>query len=359
MIKNKGIFLMSIILASMLVGCFSGKNSDLADAPRDYKPDAAVENGDIAAEISKTSNENSEQPRIDSIYMIDETTGWALSSGRIIRTTNGCEDWEDATPTDGAFHPLINGPDRIGTCFPDNNTAFLAVGTKLQDKPGVVVFHTSDGGKDWDKKVLPTTEEWEGTNYQIISFTDLQNGWILVTATPGASQMFKSIYRTRDGGSTWVKISNSNINEKVSFYPDGMIFRTSDEGWISTSNPANAAGNDNQVYKTDDGGVNWELEDLSMPEEYKESCYYYPYVPAFFGKDKKDGVMLLQFVNFENIEDRQSVLYNTSDGGRTWSKSQDPGNTELSCFDFTNATHWWAVGSGKSKLYKTDNGGES
>ena len=103
-----------LVIVMLLIYMFTGCSTQNMLKATEKISSTTLPADKATAEISKTSNNNSDQPRIDSIYMIDETTGWALNSGKIIRTTNGCEDWEDVTPTDNAFYPLINGPDGIG-----------------------------------------------------------------------------------------------------------------------------------------------------------------------------------------------------------------------------------------------------
>src|ERR1700680_45390 len=78
---------------------------------------------------------------LQSIHMIDETTGWAMTQNAVLRTTDGGVHWKDVTPAD---RPLISG---INAHFLTVSNAWVSMSPTASST--TLVFHTSDGGQSW------------------------------------------------------------------------------------------------------------------------------------------------------------------------------------------------------------------
>jgi photosystem II stability/assembly factor-like uncharacterized protein len=316
---------------------------------------AAINNKDTQQSINTNldnNNDNNQTSEKSAFYsnllMVNKTTGWIIRNNKVLRTVNGGVNWIDVSPYSSS--KTNDNQPIVSTCFYDSNTAWATVGTDLNDGNNLSVYHTTDGGEYWIKALLPTMEQWEGTGRENISFIDSLNGFILVTSLPALGQMDKSIYKTNDGGKSWLRIGN--ITDKIASYPTGMTFKNNKEGWITSSNH----GQDFILtFKTDDGGYSWHKENLQMAYEYKD-YYTNSFQPVFFSNEKKIGILPIEYVKEES---RFMIPYITKDGGSSWSVPKNPVNYTFSNYDFFNEKQWWAVGYKDNKLYETSNSGDS
>lgn len=138
---------------------------------------------------------------LSAITMVDSRNGWVLTKDdQIFRTVDGGATWTDVSifqaPLSGQAAPVA------GACFLDEKTAFVAVNAGTDNQPQVAVYRTSDGGATWDRASITTKLDWEKNDIGglMVSFPDASNGYLMITGTPGAGQMAKSLYRTTDGG---------------------------------------------------------------------------------------------------------------------------------------------------------------
>ena len=107
--------------------------------------------------------------------------GWATGvSGRVVMTNNGGETW---TVIANNFHYEFSD-----VFFTSPTEGWLA-SSKFIDS----IWHTTDGGFNWQSIGLPVKTYWQG-----VAFMDQNVGW-LVGGTDGAGY----ILRTNDGGQTW------------------------------------------------------------------------------------------------------------------------------------------------------------
>ena len=297
------------------------------------------------------------------ITLIDKNTGWALSTnGQILRTANGGATWADVSISQT---PLpVQVPATIGTCFFDGQTAFVATNAGTDNQPQIVVYHTSDKGSTWDSTNIVTKLDWEKGDIGgvKISFADASNGYLMITGTPGAGQMAKSLYRTTDGGKTFSFVRDitgitdaAGTMNGIAGYPTGMTFSTPETGFVTCSYSAYTFV---LMFKTTDGGTTWKLWSLPVPAAYENlspanNYYADAYPPVFFGEQKKTGVVMLDFV-----EDGNHVMqsYRTTDGGGTWTLGPASNNPDVRTYSFIDATTGWGLNE-NGKIFTTTDGG--
>ncbi|MCX6084365.1 MAG: hypothetical protein NT102_05310 [Caldiserica bacterium] len=304
------------------------------------------------------------QPQdLSQITMIDGKTGWALTKDdQIFRTGDGGAMWTDISifqaPLPGDTLPTV------GTCFFDEQTAFVAVTSGTNSDQRVTVYCTTDQGKTWNPVQLPMKLDWEENDLGGIkvSFADASNGYLMLTGTPGAGQMAKSLYRTVDGGKTFSFVRDitgmtdaTGTLTGVAGYPTGMTFSTPETGFVTCSYGAYTYV---LTFKTTDGGRTWKLWSLPVPAAYESlspSNDYYAdaYPPVFFGQQKNNGVVMLDFV-----QDGKHVMqsYRTTDGGGTWTLAPASNNPDVRTYSFTDATTGWGL-DGQGKIFTTTDGG--
>jgi photosystem II stability/assembly factor-like uncharacterized protein len=297
------------------------------------------------------------------ITLIDKNTGWALSTnGQILRTANGGATWADVSISQT---PLpVQVPATIGTCFFDGQTAFVATNAGTDNQPQIVVYHTSDKGSTWDSTNIVTKLDWEKGDIGgvKISFADASNGYLMITGTPGAGQMAKSLYRTTDGGKTFSFVRDitgmtdaAGTMNGIAGYPTGMTFSTPQTGYVTCSYSAYTFV---LMFKTTNGGTTWKLWSLPVPAAYENlspanNYYADAYPPVFFGEQKKTGVVMLDFV-----EDGNHVMqsYRTTDGGGTWTLGPASNNPDVRTYSFIDATTGWGLNE-NGKIFTTTDGG--
>lgn len=111
--------------------------------------------------------------------------------------------------------------------FVDNKTGW-AVGA------GGVILHTTDGGTTWSAQTSGTTDEMRS-----VFFLDSVTGWAI------GKDVFNILLKTTDGGATWSDITQSSLATGTL---RDIVFTNANDGWMIASD---------SIYKSSDGGVTW------------------------------------------------------------------------------------------------------
>ncbi|HZL82177.1 MAG TPA: hypothetical protein VFB98_01690 [Candidatus Deferrimicrobium sp.] len=297
------------------------------------------------------------------ITLIDKNTGWALSTnGQILRTANGGATWADVSISQT---PLpVQVPSTIGTCFLDGQTAFVAINAGTDNQPQIVVYRTSDKGSTWGSTNIVTKLDWEKGDIGgvKISFADASNGYLMITGTPGAGQMAKSLYRTTDCGKTFSFVRDitgmteaAGTMNGIAGYPTGMTFSTPENGFVTCSYSAYTFV---LMFKTTDGGTTWKLWSLPVSAAYENlspanDYYADAYPPVFFGDQKKTGIVMLDYVQNGN---HVMQSHRTADSGATWTLGPASNNPDVRTYSFIDATTGWGLDE-NGKIFTTTDGG--
>lgn len=179
----------------------------------------------------------------------------------------------------------------------DPNTVFVAaLGHPFGDNAERGVYRTRDGGKTWQRVLFvdgktgaidvqmdpndPNTL-WAGM-WQVH-----RKPWTMESGGPGSG-----LYRSRDGGSTWEKVTGNGL-------PTGILGRI---GVAPTADPkrvwALIEAEQGGLYRTDDGGASWQR--ISDRGDFRQRAWYYTHVIA--DPKNKDKVYVLN-VNAYKSED--------------------------------------------------------
>ena len=199
--------------------------------------------------------------------------------------------------------------------------------------PEPVLFKTGDGGETWVPVATPFI-----SGVVDIYFTDELNGYVATE--------FEGVYSTTTGGSSWVRVLSN-----VAFFGSGRIvenpFKRIHAVGVGSFYAMAFDWNNNAVVKTKDGGISWEL------------------VPSF-ELDCMCGNKKISFTTgqtgFAITTDKGFLT--TEDGGSTWqkvdfsSRDLDPamGHTVVD-FDFVNALDGFLIVDGN--IYRTQDGGRN
>jgi len=279
------------------------------------------------------------------VLFVDQNNGWAVGDeGTILQTTDGGNNWVQQTSGTTNFFTGI---------FFISPTEGWAVGGHYSPKVGII-YHTTNSGENWDIQIdtLPNFL----TDVFFISNT---TGW-----TVGISGQ---IYRTSNGGTTWVYSGvddkelravcfvDSNIGCAVGGSPyntESKLLKTTDGGlnWITKTVPTNnylravffiseeigwVGGNDGALFKTTDGGDSWEPKDITS-----------------------EGIYSIFFINSNLgwLSCSNGLIFNTSNGGEHWNQQETQVDNYINSIIFTDENTGWAVGSIGTILH-TSNGG--
>lgn len=282
---------------------------------------------------------------IGKVQFVSPTEGWiSCGNGGLLHTTNAGEVWSFINPFPNDTVGRMSDP-AVSMSWVGSTHGWVIGGINGEDIPhGSVIFYTTNGGADWQKKVVSNTAGDVGFQTQ---FTDVNNGWLLNFNFLTQSATF---LKTTDGGNSWVPFNGAGIfyfldvNNAWSYYGSGQngaeppfkILRTTNGGtdwteqFIDNSpgefnaikftdlNNGWVVGRNGKVLKTTNGGTNWNWVTNSGIDP-QSSC------KTVFALDQ-NHVWIPSKVN--DLQQTPYVQY-TSDGGLNWSTQMTPfGNTQ-------------------------------
>jgi beta-lactamase regulating signal transducer with metallopeptidase domain len=175
------------------------------------------------------------------------------------------------------------------------------------------VYHSSDNGLTWEKSSLPIKQPWEkeigkeNVYVSLHSEQEAQPNWMLLTSGPAAGQMGKSLYQSVDNGKSWTM--KGDLSQTIDGYITGITFRNDKEGWIAASQHGKAML---PLYRTQDGGKTWNLQEINIPKDYK---YGNASPPSFDLSNDLIGSLKIEFVGDTK---KDTLEYTTKDGGKKW-----------------------------------------
>jgi photosystem II stability/assembly factor-like uncharacterized protein len=116
-----------------------------------------------------------------------------------------------------------------------------------------LIHVTKDGGKTWKNVTPPAITSWSKVSLMDASHTDANTAYAAVNRIRCDDQR-PHIYKTTDGGKTWVEIVNGLPNDPINVVKEdpirkGLLF----------------AGSERAVFVSFDDGANWQSLRLNMP----------------------------------------------------------------------------------------------
>ncbi len=188
-----------------------------------------------------------------------------FASNTLWKTTNGGESWGQISPdltrktwdvpkNVGKYigTPAARVTDRgviytIAPSYKDINVIWIGT-----DDGYIQV--TRDGGRTWTNVTPPEVGPWAKVSLMDASHFDVNTAYAAVN-TLRLDDLHPYIYRTRDGGKTWTRITNG--------IPDGTVVN------VVREDPQREglllAGTEDQVYVSFDAGDHWQSLRLDMP----------------------------------------------------------------------------------------------
>jgi photosystem II stability/assembly factor-like uncharacterized protein len=239
-----------------------------------------------------------------------------------------------------------------------------------------LVFHSTDGGVNWERQYISTTREF----YDVF-FIDSLKGWtanrlamIWHTSNGGNSWQWQSlgfshyatriffldsmygwaacwhgiVIRTIDGGDEWTQVIIFWLPaDTVDFY--GVSFVDTTKGWMCAGQYPKVRGGDTIFKKgqgfivhSENGGDSWVLQ--------KRDTIY-----DFFDTKFKDS--LEGWVVGGNDSTTEACVYHTLDGGQTWNLQSVPQEAKyLWSLELIDGNKLWAVGRNGTIIHSSDGG---
>jgi photosystem II stability/assembly factor-like uncharacterized protein len=290
--------------------------------------------------------------------MFDAATGWAATTDRLLRTTDGAVHWRDVTPPapPGLGQPHLDA-------FPLSSGAAWVVRSLAAGETGAaqsLLSHTVDGGQSWHAITLPVVGVAQ------ITFADAAHGWMLGDIDTAGGEQGVDIFGTADGGLTWAKIASAA--DRPAALPlqgrkTGLTFANASTGWVGLAGPIGPpppAEGTAWLFQTQDGGATWRPVPLTLPTALAQYPWFYlagVRPPTFFSPQA--GVLPVVVGSRAAGGEVLSLMYVTRDGGATWNATS-PIATLSVATSLLDLSHWWIASdmTADASLFSTADGGE-
>ena len=318
--------LITLIAIFLVVGC--EKDSNISDSP-ETSSNSILQGW----EITKNKYEFDINPR--DLFFINSSVGFVVGyNGDIYRTINSGESWQKQSS--GTSLHLFS------VYFINENTGFVSGGAMngcLDEdcNKGCVFLKTTNGGETWTKKLFK-----DYLRITSLHFFNESVGLALIYPTDLPNSQDSYIAKTENGGDSWelIDLAIKPVYDKFYCVHDVVfiagenqkIFKSTDWGnsWETLATPIPASNfvrniyfyNENSgfidgvtgIYKTTDGGLHWDPVDF--PFSSFDVFHFYSETEGF----NIETVSIWEGDEFPVFAGTQS--YQTSDGGKTWKKSE-------------------------------------
>lgn len=236
--------------------------------------------------------------RVRDAELVEDRSGWAETAEGIVRTLDSGSSWWSATPADA-------DPLRLrGTSFFDHRHGWTLELTE-QEGGEARLWRTVDGGGTWQAVTVELPPAPPGAYGRVhIDFVDGEHGWLLVSFASNASaDEGRVLLATDDGGRSWETLGPPPASA-------AMTMVTTDVGWVA----GGPTGGPTQLYLTSDRGRSWQQVDVPLPQGWEDAEPTHD-APAFSTAD--DGTLGVTLLTRDDSRAALAV-YRTADGGREW-----------------------------------------
>ena len=182
------------------------------------------------------------------VAFVTSTTGWMTTpcgSDPLLVSHNAGASWvPQALPVQGTSYFVTGGievADAPAFVDPLNGTLVLNVGSVQR------LLVTADGGASWTLSTLPSSIQSN------VEFVDSNHGWVRVT--PQAGSLNVSLYRTENGGRSWVAMQSNLPLTTASGTVNSLQFVDLLNGFAIRTGGSSTG----ELWRTRDGGQIWTI----------------------------------------------------------------------------------------------------
>ncbi len=177
------------------------------------------------------------------IVRSDIDSGWLIAADsegtdHILHSEDSGYSWKDTSPPE----PLRSNPDYPLVAegfFLNKNSAWVVYTPEPTSVSSLRVWRTLDGGSSWQASQELAHDPPGGLDTPLyLDFINPLEGWLLVSHGAAAGSQPVSLYQTRDGGQTWLRILDllSPLSGGINICcQSGMRFADPLNGIITTS----------------------------------------------------------------------------------------------------------------------------
>lgn len=232
----------------------------------------------------------------------------SIMAGDTVRWTNNDTSPHTVTATNGEFDSgnLNNGQMFMHVFSFDGSFPYVCL--YHSNMTGMITVGTPGGGlSDWVELPSPTSLPLND-----VRFWNENLGWAAGD---------QGLFRTTDGGETWLMSSSGEDMEAVYFVSET-------EGW--------ASGNDGLIVHSTNGGESWQPQTSGVAEKLRDIWF----------ADAQNGWS----------GGRDGLLVHTTNGGQNWSPQSSPAGDDIRGFHMLDSQRGWMVAS-DGLIMHTTNGG--
>ena len=230
-----------------------------------------------------------------------------VGSGGVWKTVNNGTTWQPIFQDEAA---AAIGDVAVAKSNP--NHVWVGTGEVLMTPrstiPGIGVFKSTDAGETWSNMGLHDTHHIARV---CIDPSDEQTVYVAAMGHLATTNEERGVFKTSDGGETWEKVLyldefTSAIDLVISPGDSRTLYATT---WRRALFGANHYGATSGIYKSADGGANWQRLEGGLPSGEN------------VGRIAIDVASSNQKVVYALVDDqRGDALYRSSDSGKSWSK---------------------------------------
>ena len=214
---------------------------------------------------------------------------------------------EELTARGDEMDGALSGPQEKSYVSSDEIQAYAYGGSLTVP---VKVTCSTDQGKHWYTTVVSGDDT--AVRRLFLSFPDGQQGFLFATGWRTMWQEGSLLYHTEDGGASWTQVEPETLygTDGAHSLMTGGAFVTDQVGFVTIRSSQWP-----ELYRTVDGGRNWSLVELPIPDTEEASWYTMAYPP-----EQRDGKLYL-YLGMEEYSELggTKLRFESEDLGESWS----------------------------------------